>query len=79
MKRYERVDLLHTLNTLERVLLASVVGGKLAEKTVRNLSDEVSLAQRQAVRGDVAHQHAQGPADVLFWYSEFEQFTLVND
>ena len=43
MKRYERVDLLHTLNTLERVLLASVVGGKLAENTVRNLSDEVSL------------------------------------
>merc|ERR1740123_23895 len=43
VKRYERTDLFHTLNTLERILLASVVGGKLAENTVRNLSDEVSL------------------------------------
>merc|ERR1740131_10635 len=43
VKRYTRTDLFHTLNTLERILLASVVGGKLAENTARNLADEVSL------------------------------------
>ncbi len=43
IKTYQRLDLYHTLNVVEKILLASVVGGKLAENTVANLSDVVSL------------------------------------
>jgi len=43
VKKYQRLDLYHTLNQMEKILLASVVGGRLAENTVRNLRDAVSL------------------------------------
>ena len=43
IKKYERLDLYHTLNQVEKILLASVVGGKLAQTTITNLTDVVSL------------------------------------
>eukprot|EP01083_Nonionella_stella_P003048 8670_1 len=41
--KYERLDLYHTLNAVEKILLASVIGGKLTQNTIGNLTDVVSL------------------------------------
>merc|ERR1719361_840970 len=43
LKKTQRLDLYRTLNCVEKVLLASVVGGKLAENTIKNISDICSL------------------------------------
>ena len=43
LNKYERLDLYQTLNCVEKVLLASVIGGKLAENTIKNISDICSL------------------------------------
>jgi len=58
VKRFERTDLFHTLNVVEKILLASVVGGKLAENTAKNLGDVVSLKRNLVQEFNALFQQA---------------------